>query len=202
MSESEYRSGFIAVVGRPNVGKSTLINALMGTQIAITSSRPETTRKVIRAILTTDEYQIVLVDTPGIHRPRTLLGQRLNDMVDESLSDADAIAFLLPADQEIGSGDKRILSRLRSVFSRKDENGQWQWTKPVIGVLTKIDGLNRSELVEKLIGMDQFGNFTEIVPVSAREYDNVDEVRAVFAQQMPEGPQMYPTEQKSEETAQ
>ncbi|WP_257639534.1 GTPase Era [Alloscardovia macacae] len=197
--DTAYRSGFIAVVGRPNVGKSTLINKLMGTQIAITSSRPETTRKVIRAILTTDEFQIVLVDTPGIHRPRTLLGQRLNDMVDESLSDADAIAFLLPADQDMGPGDKRILSRLRSNFSHKDEKGEWQWTKPVIGVLTKIDGLSRNELVEKLIEMDQFGNFSEIVPVSALEGDNVDEVRAVFAQQLPVGPQMYPTEQISEE---
>ncbi|MFD0705031.1 GTPase Era [Alloscardovia venturai] len=194
-----YRSGFLAVVGRPNVGKSTLINALMGTQIAITSSRPETTRKVIRAILTTEDYQIVLVDTPGIHRPRTLLGQRLNDMVDESLADADAVAFLLPANQEIGPGDRRILSRLRSQFSHKDEDGNWRWTKPVLGVLTKIDGLSRSELVEKLIEMDQFGNFTEIVPVSAKEYDNVEEVRSVFAQQMPEGPQMYPTEQVTEE---
>ena len=114
-----YRSGFVAVVGRPNVGKSTLINALIGTQIAIASSRPETTRKAIRGILTTDNAQIVLVDTPGIHRPRTLLGQRLNDVVDESLSDVDAIAFLLPADQEIGPGDKRILSRLRSDFAVK-----------------------------------------------------------------------------------
>ncbi|WP_418968556.1 GTPase Era [Alloscardovia omnicolens] len=200
--QSEYRSGFVAVVGRPNVGKSTLINALMGTQVAITSSRPETTRKVIRAILTTSDFQIVLVDTPGIHRPRTLLGQRLNDMVDESLADADSIAFLLPADQEIGPGDKRILARLRSAFSRKDENGQWQWTKPVIGVLTKIDGLNRSELMSKLLELDQFGNFTDIVPVSALEHDNVDEVRAVFAQHMPEGPQMYPTEQISEESTQ
>ncbi|WP_018143741.1 GTPase Era [Alloscardovia criceti] len=196
-----YRSGFVAVVGRPNVGKSTLINALMGTQIAITSSRPETTRKVIRAILTTDDFQIVLVDTPGIHRPRTLLGQRLNDMVDASLSDCDAIAFLLPADQEIGPGDRRILSRLRSNFSKKNANGEWEWTKPVVGVLTKIDGLSRNELIDKLIGMEEFGNFSEIVPVSALEHDNVDEVRAVFAQLMPEGPQMYPTEQISEEGA-
>lgn len=97
-----YRSGFVAVVGRPNVGKSTLINALIGMQIAIASSRPETTRKAIRGVLTTDNAQIVLVDTPGIHRPRTLLGQRLNDVVDESLADSDEIAFLLPADQEIG----------------------------------------------------------------------------------------------------
>ena len=118
-----YRSGFVAVVGRPNVGKSTLMNALIGTQIAIASSRPETTRKAIRGIVTTDNAQMVLVDTPGIHRPRTLLGQRLNDIVDESLSDVDAIAFLLPADQEIGPGDRRILSRLRSDFAKKDEKG-------------------------------------------------------------------------------
>ena len=109
----------MAVVGRPNVGKSTLINALIGTQVAIASSRPETTRKAIRGILTTDHAQIVLVDTPGIHRPRTLLGQRLNDVVDESLADVDAIAFLLPADQEIGPGDKRILSRLRAEFGHQ-----------------------------------------------------------------------------------
>ena len=121
-----YRSGFVVVVGRPNVGKSTLINALIGTQIAIASSRPETTRKAIRGILTTDNAQIVLVDTPGIHRPRTLLGQRLNDVVDESLSDVDAIAFLLPADQEIGPGDKRILSRLRSDFAVK------RWMPPFV----------------------------------------------------------------------
>lgn len=114
-----YRSGFVAVVGRPNVGKSTLMNALIGTHIAISSSRPETTRKAIRGIVTTQNAQMVIVDTPGIHRPRTLLGQRLNDIVDESLSDVDVIAFLLPADQEIGPGDRRILSRLRADFAKK-----------------------------------------------------------------------------------
>ena len=138
-----YRSGFVAVVGRPNVGKSTLINALIGTQIAIASSRPETTRKAIRGILTTDNAQIVLVDTPGIHRPRTLLGQRLNDVVDESLSDVDAIAFLLPADQEIGPGDKRILSRLRTDFATKREDGTFKWRIPLIAIVTKIDELGR-----------------------------------------------------------
>ncbi|NEG69238.1 GTPase Era [Bifidobacterium choloepi] len=194
-----YRSGFVAVVGRPNVGKSTLINGLIGTQVAIMSSRPETTRKAIRGILTTDNAQMVLVDTPGIHRPRTLLGQRLNDVVDESLADSDEIAFLLPGDQEIGPGDKRILSRLRSQFATKLEDGSFSWKIPLIGVLTKIDKLNRQQMIEKLIELDQFADFTEIVPVSALEDDNLDEVRNVLIENLPEGPQMYPAEQVSEE---
>ncbi|WEV42588.1 GTPase Era [Bifidobacterium sp. ESL0682] len=195
-----YRSGFVAVVGRPNVGKSTLINSLIGTQIAIASSRPETTRKAIRGILTTDNAQLVLVDTPGIHRPRTLLGQRLNDVVDESLSDVDEIAFLLPADQEIGPGDKRILSRLRSEFARKDEKtGKFIWKVPLIAIVTKIDELNRQELMAKLIEISQFADFTDVVPVSALERDNVAEVKRVLVENMPEGPQMYPDDQITEE---
>lgn len=194
-----YRSGFVAVVGRPNVGKSTLINALIGSQIAIASSRPETTRKAIRGILTTDHAQIVLVDTPGIHRPRTLLGQRLNDVVDESLSDVDAVAFLLPADQEIGPGDRRILSRLRSDFAKKQEDGTFEWRIPLIAIVTKIDELNREQLINKLLEINTFANFTEIVPVSALEHDNLEEVRNVLIEHMPEGPQMYPAEQITEE---
>ncbi|KFI66567.1 GTPase Era [Bifidobacterium magnum] len=195
----EYRSGFVAVVGRPNVGKSTLINGLIGTQVAIMSSRPETTRKAIRGILTTDNAQMVLVDTPGIHRPRTLLGQRLNDVVDESLADSDVVAFLLPADQEIGPGDKRILSRLRSDFGIKHDDGTFTWKIPLIAIVTKIDMLGRQELIEKLIEIDQFANFTDIVPVSALEDDNLDTVRDVLIENLPEGPQMYPTEQITEE---
>lgn len=195
-----YKSGFVAVVGRPNVGKSTLMNALIGTQIAIASSRPETTRKAIRGILTTPNAQMVLVDTPGIHRPRTLLGQRLNDIVDESLADVDAIAFLLPADQEIGSGDRRILSRLRSDFAKKDASGNWVWKVPLIGIVTKIDTLSRDELVSHLIEIQQFADFTDIVPVSALERDNVDEVKKVLIDNLPEGPKMYPDDQLSEES--
>ena len=194
-----YRSGFVAVVGRPNVGKSTLINALIGSQIAIASSRPETTRKAIRGILTTPHAQLVLVDTPGIHRPRTLLGQRLNDVVDESLSDVDVVAFLLPADQKIGPGDKRILSRLRSDFAAKDEDGTWRWKVPVVAVLTKIDTLSRAQLVDKLIELNEFADFADIVPVSALGADNVDEVRKVLIEHTPEGPQMYPEDQISKE---
>lgn len=118
MSEG-YKSGFATIVGRPNVGKSTLINALMGRYLLVSSDRPETTRHVVRAVFTRKQGQIVLVDTPGIHRPRTLLGQRLDDMVDEALSEIDAVLFLLPADQKIGPGDRRILSKLRDQFGVK-----------------------------------------------------------------------------------
>ncbi|MBM6729719.1 GTPase Era [Bifidobacterium pullorum subsp. saeculare] len=197
--QTVYRSGFVAVVGRPNVGKSTLINALIGTQVAIASSRPETTRKAIRGILTTDHAQIVLVDTPGIHRPRTLLGQRLNDVVDESLADVDSIAFLLPADQEIGPGDKRILSRLRAEFATKRDDGSFSWKVPLIAIVTKIDELDREQLIAKLIQINEFADFTDIVPVSALQHDNLAEVRNVLIDNMPEGPQMYPADQITEE---
>ncbi|MBH9984779.1 GTPase Era [Bifidobacterium asteroides] len=194
-----HRSGFVAVVGRPNVGKSTLMNALVGRPIAIASSRPETTRKAIRGIMTRPEAQVVLVDTPGIHRPRTLLGQRLNDVVEASLSDVDAIAFLLPADQAIGPGDRRILSRLRSDFARKDKDGKWIWRKPLIAVVTKIDQLSKGQLVDKLLEIGNFADFSQIVPVSALEADNVDEVAKVLMDAMPEGPQLYPDDQLTEE---
>ncbi len=197
--QTVYRSGFVAVVGRPNVGKSTLINALIGTQVAIASSRPETTRKAIRGILTTDHAQIVLVDTPGIHRPRTLLGQRLNDVVDESLADVDGIAFLLPADQEIGPGDRRILSRLRAEFATKRDDGSFSWKVPLIAIVTKIDELDREQLIAKLIQINEFADFTDIVPVSALQHDNLAEVRNVLIDNMPEGPQMYPADQITEE---
>ncbi|BDR54604.1 GTPase Era [Bombiscardovia apis] len=194
-----YRSGFIAVVGRPNVGKSTLINALVGRQIAIASSRPETTRKAIRGIMTTPSSQIVLVDTPGIHKPKTLLGQRLNDIVQDSLSQVDAIAFLLPADQEIGPGDRRILSRLRQDFAVKESEDSWKWKLPLIAVVTKIDELSHKELMAKLIEITTFADFSDIVPVSALEGDNLNEVKQVLIDAMPQGPQMYPEEQVSEE---
>lgn len=197
--DGAYRSGFVAVVGRPNVGKSTLINALIGTQVAIASSRPETTRKAIRGVLTLDGAQMVLVDTPGIHRPRTLLGQRLNDIVDDSLAECDEIAFLLPADQEIGPGDKRILSRLRSQFAAKSDSGEFVWKVPLIAIVTKIDELDRTQLINKLIAINEFANFTDIVPVSALKDDNLAEVTNVLVEHLPEGPQMYPAEQITEE---
>ena len=197
-----HRSGFVAVVGRPNVGKSTLINAMVGTQVAITSSRPETTRKAIRGIVTLQDAQIVLVDTPGLHKPRTLLGQRLNDVVDASLADVDVIALLLPADQKIGPGDRRILSKLRETFARSDSSGARHWRVPVIAVVTKIDELSHEELLDKMLEIDGFDDFADIVPVSALDNDNVDEVTRVFVEHLPEGPQLYPDSQITEERVQ
>ena len=136
----------------------------------------------------------------GIHRPRTLLGQRLNDIVEESLSDIDAIAFLLPADQEIGPGDERqILSRLRTDFATKGEDGTFAWKVPLIAIVTKIDQLGRQQLIDKLIEINEFADFSDIVPVSALGHDNLDEVRQVLIGNAPEGPQMYPDDQVSEE---
>lgn len=197
-----YRSGFVAVVGRPNVGKSTLINGLIGKQIAIASSRPETTRKAIRGILTLPHAQLVLVDTPGIHKPRTLLGQRLNDVVDESLSEVDVIAFVLPADQEIGPGDRRILQRLEEQYATgKGDTGEpLHWKIPVIAVITKIDVLDKEQLLAKLVEVQQCAEFSELVPISAQDGDNVDELRKVLVNATPEGPQMYPDDQISEES--
>ena len=125
----DFRAGFVSIVGRPNVGKSTLTNALVGCKIAITSGRPETTRHNIRGIVHGDNYQLVLVDTPGYHRPRTLLGKRLNDMVREALSEVDVVLFCLPADQRIGPGDQFIARELRGI------------KRPIIAVATKCDAV-------------------------------------------------------------
>ena len=205
-----YKSGYATLVGRPNVGKSTLINALMGQHLLVSSDRPETTRHVVRAVLTRDRGQIVLVDTPGIHRPRTLLGQRLDDMVDDALSEIDAVLFLLPADQEIGPGDRRILSRLRKLFGTKRQTEQAEpdetaepddeWKVPVIAVLTKIDRVRPERLAERLLELSHFARFTQIVPVSSLDKDNLSELENVMFDVMPEGPQMYPASMLADET--
>ena len=176
----DFRAGFVSIVGRPNVGKSTLTNALVGQKVAITSGRPETTRHNIRGIVHGDGYQLVLVDTPGYHRPRTLLGKRLNDMVREALAEVDAVLFCLPADQRIGPGDQFIARELRGV------------KRPVIAVATKCDAVGRERVMKHLLAIERLGEWSAIVPVSSVEGKGIDHLRDVLAQTVPLSPPLYP----------
>ncbi|KQX68889.1 GTPase Era [Angustibacter sp. Root456] len=189
---NEHRSGFACIVGRPNAGKSTLTNALVGEKVAITSSKPQTTRHVIRGIVTRPDAQLVLVDTPGLHRPRTLLGQRLNDLVRETLSEVDVVGFCLPADQKVGPGDRFIANELAAI--RREGRGT-----PVIALATKIDLVDRAHLAEHLIAIDQLGTWDDIVPVSAVRDEQVDVVADVLVKHLPEGPPLYPDGELTDE---
>ena len=176
----DFRAGFVSIVGRPNVGKSTLTNALVGRKIAITSGRPETTRHNIRGIVHGEGYQLVLVDTPGYHRPRTLLGKRLNDMVREALSEVDVVIFCLPADQRIGPGDQFIARELRGI------------KRPIIAVATKCDAVPRDRVMKHLLSIEKLGDWAAIVPVSSVEGKGIDHLREVLAQTVPLSPPLYP----------
>lgn len=184
----DFRAGFISIVGRPNVGKSTLTNALVGHKVAITSGRPETTRHNIRGIVHGDSYQLVLVDTPGYHRPRTLLGKRLNDMVREALAEVDCVIFCLPANQRIGPGDQFIARELRSV------------RRPIIAVATKCDSVPRERVLEHLMAIEKLGEWSAIVPVSSFENKGIDRLREVLAQTVPLSPPLYPQDNISDES--
>ena len=190
--DTTYRSGFACLVGRPNAGKSTLTNALVGAKVAITSSKPQTTRHTIRGIRTTDDSQLILVDTPGLHRPRSLLGQRLNDLVRETLLGVDVIGFCLPSDQRVGPGDTfiaRDLVELRQVR-----------TVPVVAIATKADAVSRDRLAEHLVSIDQLGDFDAIIPCSAVRGDQVDEVADLLASYLPASPPLYPADQITDES--
>lgn len=143
--ETEFRSGFVCFVGRPNTGKSTLTNALVGEKVAITSNRPQTTRHTIRGIVHRDDFQIVLVDTPGLHRPRTLLGERLNELVNNTYSEVDVIGLCIPADEKIGPGDRWILEQIRAVAPRTT----------VIAIVTKIDKVSKDRVGEQLLSVSE-----------------------------------------------
>ena len=184
-STSGYAAGFACLVGRPNAGKSTLTNALVGQKVAITSSKPQTTRHTIRGIVTTAASQLILVDTPGLHKPRTLLGERLNDVVRETLLEVDVIGFCLPADQRIGPGDAFIANELKEIQRAK--------RRPVVAIATKTDRVDRQRLAEHLIAIDQLGDWSAIVPCSAVSGDQVDELARVLCSYLPPAPApLYP----------
>jgi GTP-binding protein Era len=181
-----YRSGFVSFVGRPNAGKSTLTNALVGTKVAITSNKPQTTRTVVRGIVHRDDAQLVLVDTPGLHRPRTLLGERLNDLVKTTWAEVDVVAVCFPANEKPGPGDRFIVNELRKVR---------RTTK--IALATKTDLVTPEQLAQHLLAIAELGRETgtewaEIVPVSAVSGDQVGLLADLLVAMMPEGPPLYP----------
>lgn len=173
------KSGFVAVVGRPNVGKSTLVNRMVGSKVTITSTRPQTTRNVIRGVVNGEGYQIVLVDTPGLHKPRTELGNRLNSLVYGTLADADVVVFLVDATMPIGPGDRLIAERL--VMSRAD----------ALVAINKVDKASRSETVAQLVEASGWP-FEHYFPISAQTGEGVAELAAEIVARLPEGPQYYP----------
>jgi GTPase len=179
------RSGFACLVGRPNSGKSTLTNALVGDKVAITSSKPQTTRHTIRGVVNRPHAQLVLVDTPGLHRPRTLLGERLNDLVRETLTTVDVIGFCVPADQRIGPGDRFIARELTEL--RREGRGT-----PVVAMATKTDLVDRPRLTEHLVELAALGDWDDVVPVSAVAGYQVDVVADVLTAHLPPGPALYP----------
>ena len=175
-----HRSGFACVVGRPNAGKSTLLNALVGQKVAITSDRPQTTRHAVRGIVHRPDAQLVVVDTPGLHKPRTLLGERLNDIVRTTLAEVDVIVFCVPADELVGPGDKFIAAELNRIEKT-----------PVIAVVTKTDAAERSAVAAQLLALSRLGEWAEIVPVSAVAGEQVDLLADLLIARLPEGPPLY-----------
>ncbi|MBB4682567.1 GTPase Era [Amycolatopsis jiangsuensis] len=187
-----HRSGFACFVGRPNAGKSTLTNALVGTKIAITSSKPQTTRHAIRGIVHRADAQLVIIDTPGLHRPRTLLGQRLNDVVHETWSEVDVVGFCVPADEKVGPGDRFIAEELKKIARRT----------PVLGIVTKTDLVAPERVAEQLLALQQVMEFAELVPVSAVDGFQVGTVADLLVARLPEGPQLYPGGELTDEPEQ
>ena len=190
VEHDEYRSGFCAFVGRPNAGKSTLTNALVGSKIVITSDKPQTTRRAVRGVLSRPDGQLVIVDTPGLHRPRTLLGQRLNDVVRENLAEVDVVGFCIPANDKIGPGDRFIAAELQALKA------------PVIAIVTKTDTVNKQRIAEQLLAISQLGEFVEIVPVSAKAGDQVELLAGLLLSRLPTGPQLYPDTMTTDESEQ
>ncbi|GGL84405.1 GTPase Era [Nakamurella endophytica] len=184
-----HRSGFACFVGRPNAGKSTLLNAMVGTAVAITSDKPQTTRRAVRGIVTRPDAQLVVVDTPGMHKPRTLLGERLDDLVRSVWSDVDVIAFCVPADEAIGPGDRRIVAELSEQAPRT----------PVLGVVTKTDKVRPDAVAAQLLALSAVREFAELVPVSAVRGEQVGVLCDLLVARLPEGPRLYPDGEVTDE---
>ena len=182
------KSGFVAIVGRPNTGKSTLINVLVGKKVAITSHHPNTTRHAIRGIVNSQDLQAVLVDTPGLHKPRTLLGQRLNEVVSENLNDIDLILVTLPANEDFGRGDQHILELIKDSRAKK------------FALVTKTDAISKEKLPARLLQIQDAFEWDEIIPISAIKSFQIDLVLQLFKKYLPEGPLYYPIDQSSDQS--
>jgi GTP-binding protein Era len=186
--ENAYRAGFVSFVGRPNVGKSTLMNALVGEKVAITSSKPQTTRKAIRGIVNRPQGQLIVVDTPGIHRPRTLLGERLNALVTSTLGDVDVIGFCVPADEKVGPGDRFINERLDD-FPRAKK----------VAIVTKTDAASKRAVAEQLLAVSDLREWDTIIPLSAVRDDQLDLLVDELIGLLPVSPQLYPADTITDE---
>jgi GTPase len=184
------KSGLVALVGRPNVGKSTLLNALLGQKLAIVSDKPQTTRSAVRGVLHRPEGQIVLVDTPGLHKPRTLLGQRLNDLVRGTLSEVDLVLQLVDAAAGVGAGDRFLAAELAKVAT------------PKLGVVNKMDAASRAKMAAALQAVAELADFAEVVPVSARDGTQLDLLVELILRHLPEGRPLYPEGHTSDEPEQ
>ncbi len=177
--KNDYKSGFVTLIGRPNVGKSTLMNYLIGQKIAITSNKPQTTRNRIQTVLTTEEGQIIFVDTPGIHKAKNKLGEYMVNVAERTLNEVDAVLWLVEPTTFIGAGEKHIADQLKKV------------TTPVILVINKVDSVKKEEVLASIAAYQDIYDFAAIVPVSARSGENTKELLKVVIQYLPYGPQFY-----------
>ena len=177
--KNDFKSGFVTLIGRPNVGKSTLMNYLIGQKIAITSNKPQTTRNRIQTVLTTDEGQIVFVDTPGIHKAKNKLGEYMVNVAEKTLNEVDVVLWLVESTTFIGAGEQHIAKHLQRVKT------------PVILVINKVDSVKREEILPAIAAYKDIYDFADIVPVSARSGDNTDELLRVIMKYLPYGPQFY-----------